>query len=149
MTATDLAAGMIEIANEKLKDEGSKNVAFKVADVLDHPLETERYDAVLAHNLLHLVSDLDRALDVISSLVKPGGVFISKTVCAPEHGGFKYAMLSRVAIPVMQAIGKAPFVDFMTTRVLETKILGSGFKIVETAGQIGMLPSRYIVARKV
>ncbi|WP_406644719.1 class I SAM-dependent methyltransferase [Aliisedimentitalea scapharcae] len=148
ITATDLSLGMIEIANEKLVRESVGNVTFKVAEVLDHSSDDVSYDAVLAHNLLHLLPALDSALEYISSLIKPGGLFISKTVCAPEHGGFKYAMISKVAIPFMQAIGKAPFVDFITAETLERKMNGVGFDIVEKTDKIGMFTSRYIVARK-
>lgn len=148
VTATDLASGMIEIASEKRAEEGLKNVTFKVAEVLEHRLDEVSYEAILAHNLLHLVPDLDNALAHISSLTKPGGVFISKTVCAPSNGGIKYAMISRIAIPIMQALGKAPFVKFISPEELERKIVNAGFKIVETSDQAGMLTSRYIVARK-
>lgn len=148
VTATDLAPGMIEIANEKRAEEGLRNVTFEVAEVLEHSLDKGPYDAVLAHNLLHLVPDLERALAHISSLTKRGGVFISKTVCVPEHGGIKYAIINRVAIPVLQAIGKAPYVKFYSAGELEQKIVDAGFRITETSEQSGMLPSRYVVARR-
>ncbi|KUJ82305.1 hypothetical protein AVO44_03350 [Ruegeria profundi] len=148
ITATDIAPGMIEIANEKLASEGLKNVTFKVAELRDHSSAEAPYDAVLAHNLLHLLPELDRALASIAALIKPGGLFISKTVCAPAHGGWKYALISKVAIPVMQAIGKAPFVSFITPDTLEQKIKTAGFDIVEAGDKTGMLTSHYVVARK-
>jgi ubiquinone/menaquinone biosynthesis C-methylase UbiE len=148
ITATDLSPGMIEIANEKIVSKSVGNVTFKVAEILDHSPDGASYDAVLAHNLLHLVPALDCTLEYIASLIKPGGLFISKTVCAPEHGGFKYAMICKVAIPVMQAIGKAPFVDFITAGTLERKMKGAGFDVIEKTDQVGMFTSRYIVARK-
>jgi len=148
ITATDLSPGMIEIANEKLVGESIGNVTFKVAEVLDHSSDDASYDAVLAHNLLHLLPELDSALEYISSLIKPGGLFISKTVCAPEHGGFKYTLISKVAIPVMQAIGKAPFVNFITAETLVRKMNDAGFDVIEKSDKIGMFTSTYIVARK-
>lgn len=148
VTATDLAPGMIEIANEKLDEDNPGNVLFKVAEIQDHSTTQGTYDAVLAHNLLHLLADLDTSLASIASLMKPGGYFISKTVCAPARGGIKYALIKWIAIPLMQAIGKAPFVDFPTTEELEEKIRLAGFEVVETSLQDGLLPSRYIVARK-
>lgn len=148
ITATDLSPGMIEIANEKLVGESIENVTFKVAEVLDHSSDDASYDAVLAHNLLHLLPELDSALEYISSLIKPGGLFISKTVCAPEHGDLKYTLISKVAIPVMQAIGKAPFVNFITAETLERKMNEAGFDVIEKSDKVGMFTSRYIVARK-
>jgi ubiquinone/menaquinone biosynthesis C-methylase UbiE len=148
ITATDLAPGMIEIAHEKRAKEGLENVTFQVAEVLEHSFDEGSYDAVLAHNLLHLLPDLDQALEHISALTKPGGLFISKTVCAPENGGFKYAMISRIAIPIMQALGKAPFVNFVSVSVLDRKVERAGFNILYTSDQASMFQSRYIVAQK-
>ncbi len=149
ITATDLAPGMIEIAEEKLAEEKLDNVTFKVAEVLDHQAADGPYTVVLAHNLLHLVPNLNRALARINDLIEPGGLFISKTVCAPRNAGLKFALMRRVAIPVMQLIGKAPFVEFMTAETLEQKIEAAGFQIIETGDQSGMVLSRYIVARKI
>ncbi|GAA0477970.1 hypothetical protein GCM10009096_19850 [Parasphingorhabdus litoris] len=148
ITATDIAPGMIEIANEKLVEEGLNNVTFAVAEVKDHSTDDSPYDVVMAHNLLHLVTDLDSALAHIRALVKPGGLFISKTVCAPYNAGLKFALIRYIAIPIMQAIGKAPFVEFMSANALEGKIKAAGFKIIETGDQNGMLLSRYLVVRK-
>lgn len=148
ITATDLAPGMIEIANEKRAESGTENVTFKVAEVLEHQTRDGAFDAVLAHNLLHLVPDLERALSHIASLTKSGGIFVSKTVCAPEAASFKFALLGRVAVPLMQAFGKAPFVNFRPAQELERMIGAAGFEIVETADQDGLLPSRYSVARR-
>ncbi len=149
ITATDLAPGMIEIANEKLAAESVDNVTFKVAEAQGHRTENAAYDAVLAHNLLHLLPELDGALAHVSMLLKPGGLFIAKTVCAPDRGGFKYGVIRYVAIPIMQAVGKAPFVRFDTAEDLQKKLCNAGFEVVETGLQSGMLPSLYTVARKV
>lgn len=148
ITATDIAPGMIEIAEEKRAGEGQTNITFKVAEILDHTSGAGTFDAVLAHNLLHLLPDLAQSLAHVASLTKPGGYFISKTVCAPERRGFKYALIRKFAIPLMQAAGKAPFVSFQPAAALDKKIEEAGFEILETSDQSGLLPSRYIVARK-
>ncbi|WP_170479951.1 class I SAM-dependent methyltransferase [Ruegeria arenilitoris] len=148
ITATDIAPGMIEIAQEKLDQGGPENVKFKVAEVQDHARDNGCYDVVMAHNLLHLLPDLDEALTVISKITKTEGLFISKTVCAPNKTGLKYGLIRHLAIPVMQAIGKAPFVKFVSAKELERKIEDAGFKILETGDQAGTMLSRYIIARK-
>ncbi|MEM9582863.1 MAG: class I SAM-dependent methyltransferase [Pseudomonadota bacterium] len=148
-TATDLSPGMIEIAREKCATEGVGNIDFSVASVMDHPFDGETYDAVLAHNLLHLVPEVDQALARIACLTKSGGVFISKTVCAPTVGSLKYVLIRRLMIPLMQALGKAPFVSFQTAETLDNSIEQAGFEIIETMDQAAVLPSRYVVARKI
>lgn len=149
ITATDLAPGMIEIANEKLAEEDLDNVSFKVADVFENPPADGPYNVVLAHNLLHLIKDLDGALAHIADLVEPGGLFISKTVCKPRSGGFAFGLVRRLVVPIMQAIGKAPFVDFLSADILDQKIEDAGFRIIETGDQTGFALSRYVVARRV
>lgn len=149
ITATDIAPGMIEIANEKKQMEANtENVLFKVAETLEHSIADGQYDAVLAHNLLHLLPDLDAALTHIEALTKEGGLFISKTVCAPDRRGLRFGFIRHLAIPLMQALGKAPYVEFLAPKDLEQRLRSVGFEIVETLAQPGLLPSYYIVARK-
>ena len=148
ITASDLAPGMIEIANEKLAKEGLENVTFKVAEVQEHTPDGASYDAVLALNLLHLVPDLDQALDHIASLTKLEGLFISKTVCSPTGFSLKFLLINRIAVPLMQAFGKAPSVSFLGGPELDKRIETAGFEILEAIDQRGTLPSRYIVAQK-
>lgn len=149
MTATDLAPGMIEIANEKRVEENTENVTFKTAEISELKVEDGPYDAVLAHNLLHLIPDLDAALAHIATLVVRDGVFISKTVCEPhDGGGWKFKLTRSIALPIAQVFGKAPFVNFLKAQEVDAKIEAAGFKIIETADQAGFALSRYVVARK-
>lgn len=148
--ATDFADGMIAIAGQKLADEMSRGSApeglsFAVADVFSTELVPagEAYDAVLAFNFLHLVEDQEKTLDRIAQLLKPGGLYISKTVCLKKR-----AWLFGPLIWILQRLGKAPHVRMLSFETLETMIRDSGFEIVET----GTYPapfSRFVVARKV
>ncbi len=103
---------------------------------------------MLAHNLLHLVEDLPTTIARVHELLKPDGVFISKTFCKPQHFGppMYYAML--LALPFMRMVGKAPFVAFFTIAELEAAISAHGFKIVETGCYPAKEIRRYIVARR-
>lgn len=149
ITGTDLAAGMIEIAEEKRCAAGRDNVTFQVQDVTGDQVNGAGYDVVMAHNLLHLVPDLGVAIARIAGEVKKGGLFISKTPCAPARGRFVYGILRYLAIPLMQVVGKAPAVSFSTEAGLEDVITSAGFEVVEAFTQGGILPVRYVVARKV
>ena len=146
IVASDISGAMIRIAEGKARDQGVSNVEFVAADLFDDAVGAGPYDAVLALNLLHLVEDLEPALERIKDLLKPGGVFVSKTVCKPGQGAPLKFRLLRLMVPVMQFFGKAPFVRFMATDELETLIASKGFKILESGDHPA--PSRYIVARK-
>lgn len=149
ITASDISEKMIEIARGKAAAEGIKNIEFVQADVLDSSFCTDPYDAVLAHNMLHLLEDIPGALRSIHERLKPGGIFISKTVCKFGTGTpFKWRLM-KLILPLMQMIGKAPYVNFMTAQELEALITGGGFKIIESGNYPKAHISRYIVAQKV
>lgn len=149
ITASDLSANMIKIASKKARDQGVSNVTFVTADLFDAAIEGEPYDVVLALNLLHLLEDVHAAIERINGLLKPGGIFISKTVCPFGRGvPLKFRVLTTV-LPVMQLLGKAPYVNLMKIEALEDAISSQGFKIIETGNYPASPPSRYIVAKKV
>lgn len=149
LTASDLSAKMVGIGAEKAHEQAISNITFINSDLFDSTLEKHApYDTVLAFNILHLLEDLPTALKRINSMLKPGGMFISKTVCQPAKGApFKFRMLKMI-LPLLQIIGKAPFVNFMTITELEETIVPEGFDILETGNYPASPPSRYIVARK-
>lgn len=146
IVASDISSEMIRIASEKARDQGATNVDFVAAGLFDDALGAEPYDAVLALNLLHLIEDLDSALQRIHGLVKPGGLFISKTVCQPGAGAPLRFRLMRFLIPILQFFGKAPFVRLMAADAFEARVEASGFEILEAGDHPP--PSRHIVARR-
>lgn len=142
--ATDFAQGMIAVAQAKPP---VGPVSFAVAGLEDTG-GAAPYDAVLAFNLLHLIGDLDGALAQIAPLVKPGGLFISKTVTTPG-GALPWKLrLMLWVLPLMQAIGKAPEVSFRSIADHEDAIRNAGFDILETANYPAAPPNRFVVARR-
>jgi hypothetical protein len=67
------------------------------------------------------------ALTHIHALLKPGGLLISKIPCVGDMG---FAL--RLGIPVMHAIGKAPFVNFFGKEKLKNLIRDADFEIEES-----------------
>ena len=148
-TATDLSPAMTEIGRGKAADQGVENLRFVAADVFDPVLDGQTYDVVTGFNLFHLLEDPDAAMHRVNHLLKPGGLFISKTPC-PTDGSAPWKMkLMLLAIPLMQMLGKAPFVKFQTIAELERSITGAGFKIVEVGNYPVSPPNHFVVARKV
>lgn len=146
ITASDISPNMVQIGAEKARAQDIRNVTFVNATLSDGAFGNGPYDVVLALNLLHLLEDVPAALHRIHGLLKPGGVFISKTVCMPKSGApLKFRMIKMI-LPLMQWVGKAPYVNFMEIGELENVVASHGFKIIETGTYPP--PSRYIVARK-
>ncbi|MGI9391799.1 MAG: class I SAM-dependent methyltransferase [Boseongicola sp.] len=140
---TDVSPEMIEIANEKLAETPIDRLNFAVTDAHALDLDDESFDAVLGFNLYHLVPDLDGALKRARDLLKPGGLFITKTPCI---GGKWYF---RPVIGVMQLIGKAPYLRYLKVDEYDALIRATGFEIIETGLYPPSAPSRFVVARKI
>ncbi len=71
---------------------------------------------------------------------------ITKTPCLKEMG-----LGVRLAVPVMQAFGRAPYVAFFSAEALERAITAAGFEIVERGrhGTRGKDIRAFLVARRV
>lgn len=151
ITATDLSPGMLAIARQKAANTGVKNVSFEVGS--DVPKQGP-YDVVMGYSLFHLVPDMEKRFAQIHELLPKGGYFITKTTCLGQRGagigGALKSLAIRIAIPVMQLIGKAPYVRSFSVKELEHAVTAAGFEIVESGNHPkGPPPAHYIVARKV
>lgn len=146
MLATDVSPGMIAIARERLAAQPMPQLGFALADA-DAPGQGQgAYDVVLAFSLLHLVEDLDQALQLLVQALRPGGLLISKTPCLSEMN----PLITRLALPLMQAIGKAPQVLRFDAQQLRLALVRQGLEIVsvERHGTRGKDIRVFIVARK-
>jgi ubiquinone/menaquinone biosynthesis C-methylase UbiE len=144
--ATDLSAGMIEIAREKLSASAIPGLSFQIATAEASILEAGRFNAVLGFNYLHMVRDVPATLSRIHALLAPDGLFIAKTPCLGDMN----PLIRHVLLPVMRALGKAPYVSvFGQARLCQ---LGSaaGFDILamENHASRGNDRRPWIVARK-
>lgn len=141
--ATDYSAEMIGIATAKARVAEVTHVRFQQCTAVDSTLGAESFDVVMAMNLLHLLDDLPARLQRIRELVRPRGLFISKTPCIGDQS---FAL--RMLIPVMRVTGLAPYVNFVTEHSLRAEITSLGFDVQEA----GMYPEKsrnlFIVARK-
>lgn len=146
--ATDLSENMLEIGRAKAAEAGAGTVRFQQADArlegIDGP-----FDVVTAFNLLHLVGDRAAMLVRAHELLPPGGLLITKTPCPTDQAAPLPVRLMLLALPLLQWLGKAPPVHFLSVADLETLIAAHGFEIVETGDYPKRPPSRFIVARRV
>jgi ubiquinone/menaquinone biosynthesis C-methylase UbiE len=144
--ATDISGGMIAIAEEKLAVESIPALSFRTATAEELVHEESRFDAVLGFNYLHLVRNVPGTLRSIHVLLKPGGLFISKTPCLGDMN----PLIRLLLLPAMRAIGKAPHVSTLGVSALEQLIIGAGFDVLvrESHASKGKDQRPYIVARK-
>ena len=140
--ASDLSSRMIEYARSQSRDAEIRNVRFVHADA-NRILSDGPFDTILAFSCLHLVSDIQETLSAIHAQLKPGGLFISKTVCIAERN---FGIRSMVRL--MSAAPFTPDVNLLSQSTLGYLIQRAGFDVIETRyfGDQSMDP--FIVARR-
>ncbi len=98
--ATDIAPQMIALANQRLALSPRPELRFQVDDSDASASEAAGpFDAVLAFNVLHLLDDLDAATARCARVLRPGGLFITKTACLGEMN----PLIPGLAVPLMRA----------------------------------------------
>lgn len=145
----DFSANMIEIAQEKADSQNIQNVTFEHASIDNLSIPDQTYDAVLGLNVLHLLGNKEAAIAKVYNFLKPGGYFITSTVCL----GDTMAWFKLVA-PIGKALGLFPLVKVLTTKDLEKSLTDANFAIDYDwhAGNykspIGQAKIMFIVAKK-
>ena len=144
--ATDFSEGMIMQAEAR---EGVSNVRFQRTDAFDPGFSKGGFDVVLGMNLFHLIDDPGRAFARVHELLADGGLLIVKTPCIGGKGlGLKYGSL-KLLLPLLQWVGKAPFVRYLSPQDCEREISDAGFRIIETGDYPVRPPNHFVVARKI
>ena len=141
----DFSSEMIRIATDKVRAQNVDNVTFHIGPFDDSftKFEDGHLDGICTYSLLHLVYNLPATLDQIFQLLKPGGFFISSTVCL---GGSWIPF--RPILNVMRWLGKAPMVKIFSKHTLENELRRAGF-IEITHPEVGVKSTiAFIVAFK-
>ncbi len=101
-----------------------KNVNFERSSIDDFEANDATYDAVIAHSILHLLDDKRPILEKIHRMLKPGGVFVSSTVCL--SGTLR---LLKPVLLLGRYFGLLPLVRFFTSEELSNELMEAGFRI--------------------
>ena len=141
----DISSEMIRIAKYKARAQNVDNVTFHIGPFDDNftKLEEGRIDGICAYSLLHLVEYRPAMLERIYRLLKPGGFFVSSTVCL---GGSWIPY--RPILNVLRWLGKAPMVKIFSKHTLEDELRQAGFTEI-TEPEVGAKPTiAFLVAFK-
>ncbi len=138
--AIDISSKMIEIAQSKADAKNIENITFKRSsiDELNQPDQT--LDVVMAHSVLHLLENRDEAIAKVYKMLKPGGFFVSSTVCIAETMRF-----FKFVAPIGKLFGLT--LRVFTTNELLDSLTGAGFEI-DHQWQPGKGKAVFIVAKK-
>ncbi|TQV85150.1 class I SAM-dependent methyltransferase [Exilibacterium tricleocarpae] len=142
--AIDASPKMIEIAERKLAQESIDNLSFDAVAMEDLAVEDQSLDAVLGLNILHLMDDWEKVVQHVYQILRPGGVFVSSTVCL---GNTMHHF--RFIAPIGKLFGLAPAVKIVTRQALEDTIKETGFAIEYKLNQEAKrLMSIFLIAKK-
>lgn len=141
--ATDFAPAMISIAEGKAAAAGVTNVTFRTATLEEITPEDGPFDAVLALNVVHLLSDPEPAIHQMARHLKPGGVLVLSTACLTD----KMSWMRPIAF-VLKLVKVFPVVTFFSRADLERWISAADLTIEDSWRPNGFGKAVFHIARK-
>ncbi|MEH6630753.1 MAG: class I SAM-dependent methyltransferase [Halopseudomonas aestusnigri] len=141
--AVDISSNMLKIAQNKADKAGIDNITFEHSTIEDLSVADQSMDAVLAMSVLHLLEDKEAAIAKAHNILKPGGLFITSTVCLAETMGW-----FKPIVAIGKFFGLLPLVKFITVQDLTNSLINAGFQI-DHSWQPGNGKSVFIVAKKI
>ncbi len=122
--ATDISQNMIAICKRKAEAQNIANVTFEQATAEDLTVPDGTMDVVMAHSLLHLLEDKEAMMAKVFRMLKPGGLFVTNTVCLGDRMWYMAPLL-----PIMRLFGFAPLVKVFTVKHLVQTMKEGGYEI--------------------
>lgn len=141
--AIDVSPKMLEIAQGKADANDVKNITFERSSIDEFSVSDQTFDAVLGLSILHLLENKEEVISKVHKMLKPGGVFVSSTVCL---GDTKLKLIKFVA-PVGKLFGLLPLLKVFTAKELEDSLTRADFEI-DHRWQPGKGGALFIVAKK-
>jgi len=142
VTATDLSAEMIRIARSRSDEFTAKKIEILQAEA-SQEVSGYPFDAICAFSLLHLVDDIPNVLDAVYRQVKPGGLFLSKTVCLKDSSRW-----IQVIVRMLVSLRIAPKVVCISRAELIRHLSSAGFEIDQTVYFDKKRMRPFIIARR-
>lgn len=139
----DISSKTIDVARRNAEEDSIKNIDYAQSTIFDEKLEDESFNIITAFNVLHLVEDERKTLKRINELLKPGGFFISETVCLAEKKSFLSILFN-----IISKMGIVPNLTNLKSSELENLIIECNFQIVETEKIQSKPLIHFIVAKK-
>ena len=126
--ATDISSKMIDIAKRQAEEKKVPNVDFKCAsiDELSLTVPKNSLDAVLGLSILHLVENRQDVMKQTYNWLKPGGIFVTSTVCANDMSA---APFIKILAPIGRFFGVFPPFSIISRETLVKDFQDAGFDI--------------------
>ncbi|MEO1137694.1 MAG: class I SAM-dependent methyltransferase [Pseudomonadota bacterium] len=122
--ATDISGNMIDIARRKAAAANVSNVDFEQVSIDALSAPDKSLDVVLGMSILHLLENMDDVVAKVHRMLKPGGFFITSTVCLGDTMPY-----FKLILPVGRFFGVMPYVSVFSRAHLENALTSAGFTI--------------------
>jgi ubiquinone/menaquinone biosynthesis C-methylase UbiE len=140
--ATDYSSAMIEIARNKATAANVTNIDFECIGIAAVHNPDDSVDVVMAHSVLHLLPDVEAVLRKVHAMLRPGGAFVTSTVCIGEA-----SLFWRVLLPTLRFLRVAPYIGAFSQAELETMLTEAGF-VIDRSWRPAKNRAAFIVAKK-
>jgi ubiquinone/menaquinone biosynthesis C-methylase UbiE len=140
--AIDISSKMIEIAQGKADARNIGNITFQRSTIGDLSVQDQTLDVVLGLSILHLLVNKEEVIASVYKMLKPGGIFVSSTVCLGDTMKF-----FKFIAPLGKFFRLMPLFKVFTTKELKDCLTGVGFNI-DYLWQPSKGKAMFIVAKK-
>lgn len=82
--AIDISGNMLDVARRNAADANIQNITFLKSTIDDFEAPDGSFDVVLGLSILHLLPNKEAAIAKVYKMLKPGGVFVSSTICMAD-----------------------------------------------------------------
>ncbi len=118
LVGLDISEKMLALAQAKTEAAGLENLTFECSSLEDYECAEGSWDVVMGHSILHLLDDKEATIAHVYALLKPGGIFVSSTVCIGEMN-ILFRTFAKVLgllrlIPVLKTFDKAELIASIT-----------------------------------
>ncbi|MEN8764543.1 MAG: bifunctional demethylmenaquinone methyltransferase/2-methoxy-6-polyprenyl-1,4-benzoquinol methylase UbiE [Wenyingzhuangia sp.] len=100
----DISSGMLEVGKKKIKDLSlDRNIEMVLGDSENIPYEDNFFDAITVSYGVRNFEDLNKGLQEINRVLKPGGTFVVLETSIPTKFPFKqgYQLHSKILLPLI------------------------------------------------
>jgi ubiquinone/menaquinone biosynthesis C-methylase UbiE len=138
--AIDISGNMLDVARRSATDANVQNITFLKSTIDGFEAPDESFDVVLGLSILHLLPNKEAAISKVYKMLKPGGVFVSSTICMADS-----SIAYKVATPIARLFGLV--LRAFTAANLKTAMTGTGF-VIEHEWRPGAGKAIFLIAKK-
>jgi len=141
----DISSKMIDVAQRKANELNIGNISFRQTTLFDKESGNERFNAIIAFNVIHLIKGKQELIQRMFELLKPNGFVIIKTI-SYEKRTFSNILLKFITLAMVR-LKVILYMEFIKMSDFKEILCKEGFEIIEVENLKSA--DYFIVAKKV